>query len=73
MSACTERDSLEADFRARIDAATPATLTQAVTDCWADAALAEKRWSRALSPGGSGDSPYAKSWARLNTVARLPR
>ena len=69
----TERDGLEADFRARIDAATPATLTQAVTDCWADAALAEKRWSRALSPGGSGDSPYAKSWARLNTVAGLPR
>jgi secernin len=68
-----ERDALEADFRVRIDAAAPATLTQAVTTCWTDAALAEARWSRALSPARPGNSPYARSWARLNAVAGLPR
>ena len=68
-----ERDALEADFQARIDAATSSTLSQVVTDSWAEAALAEARWARALSRARPGNSPYAKSWARLNTVARLPR
>lgn len=69
----TERDALEADFNDRIGAATPATLTQAVTTCWADAALAEARWIGALSRANPSNTPYAKSWARLNTVAGLSR
>ena len=70
-----ERDALEAQFRTRIDAAlaAPLTLSQAVADCWHDGALAEARWMSALSPSNPGNSPYAKSWARLNAVAGLPR
>lgn len=66
-----ERDALEAGFRARIDAADD--LPAAVAHCWREAAQAEARWAAALKPARSGGSAYARSWARLNRVAALPR
>jgi secernin len=64
-----ERDALEADFAARIDAAPDAATVAA---CWRDAAAAEARWAAALRPARPGGAAYAKSWARLNHVAGLP-
>ncbi|MBP8247698.1 MAG: hypothetical protein KAX56_12585 [Phenylobacterium sp.] len=66
-----ERDELEAGFRARIDGADD--LAAAVADCWRQAGEAEARWAQALAPARPGGSAYARSWARLNGVAGLPR
>jgi secernin len=63
-----ERDALEADFVARIDAAPDA---QTAAACWRDAEAAEARWAAALRPARPGGSAYARSWARLNQVAGL--
>ena len=72
-----ERDAVEAGFAARIDAAfdnAPAALTSAVTECWREAEAAETRWLAALEIGGpAGRGAHGRSWARLNTVAGLPR
>ncbi len=66
-----ERNALEAGFRARIDGADD--LTAAVADCWREAGEAEARWAAALQPARPGGSAYARSWARLNSVAGLVR
>ncbi len=68
-----ERDALEVDFHARIDAATATTLTKTVAGCWRDATLAEVRWTTSLSLARPGASAYARSWSRLNHVAGMPR
>ncbi|MFI4933610.1 MAG: carcinine hydrolase/isopenicillin-N N-acyltransferase family protein [Caulobacterales bacterium] len=75
-----ERDTLEAAFIARIDAALDAdaeTLRRAVDACWRQAADAEARWLAALDggrrAGHRNPAPYAASWSRLNHVAAMPR
>jgi dipeptidase len=75
-----ERDALEADFRARVDAAWSggqAVLAEAVAACWAEAAAAENRWRAALpviaGPARRPARSMALSWARLNAVAGFPR
>jgi secernin len=75
-----ERDTLEAGFRARMDVAWPRgepVVAAAVAACWREAEAAEDRWRRALPSARRGPSsigrPAALAWARLNTVAGLPR
>ena len=64
-----ERDGLEADFQARVDAASDGDLREVVAACWRDAEAAEARWTAGLKAVRPGGSPYARSWARLNGVA----
>ena len=72
-----ERDSLEADFRARVDAALArnATAAERLTlseACWREADTAEQRWTQTLTPGCPPVEPdlsYRRSWARLNQVS----
>jgi dipeptidase len=70
-----ERDELEARFQARIDnAGQGEDLDAAVTQCWAEAELAEQRWQeRLIETTAVRREPQAHlaSWARLNQVARL--
>ncbi|HEY3949889.1 C69 family dipeptidase [Phenylobacterium sp.] len=73
-----QRDALEADFVALIDEAfdedEPEALHRAVIDCWREAAEAEARWAQLFTPAPpAGRSSHARSWARLNQVAGLPR
>ena len=72
-----ERDSLEAAFRARMDAAWmagDAAVGAAIQTCWCEAEVAETRWRKAISGAMSGCVSEAsvsarRSWARLNSVA----
>ncbi|MBS0361275.1 MAG: hypothetical protein JSR98_07835, partial [Proteobacteria bacterium] len=73
-----QRDALEADFVAMIDEAfdqdEPEALHNAVLDCWREASEAEARWASLFTPAApAGRSSHARSWARLNQVAGLPR
>ncbi|HEX5379962.1 MAG TPA: C69 family dipeptidase [Phenylobacterium sp.] len=75
-----ERDALEAEFRARFDAALdgdvgPQALRALVSDCWREAGEAEARWAAAVAPAVRDGPPaaYRRSWARLNQVAGFPR
>ncbi len=74
-----ERDALEADFVARVDAAfdagaSLAALRKVVGRCWRDAAEAEARWLAALPPPAAGKADsHRRSWNRLNQVAGFPR
>ena len=73
-----QRDALEADFVAMIDEGfdedEPEALHRAVLDCWREAAEAEARWASLFPPAPpAGRSSHARSWARLNQVAGLPR
>lgn len=70
-----ERDALEAEFAAAVDAASEATLAEVTADCWRRAQAAEGRWLAALAPAGRSANPpaYSRSWARLNQVAGFPR
>jgi secernin len=72
-----DRDRLEASFVAQVDAAFaggPEALHGAVFECWREAEAFEDDWARTLVGGGSaGASRHARSWARLNHVAGLPR
>jgi hypothetical protein len=73
-----ERDALEYGFVALIDEAfddgSPEALHRAVIDCWREAEATETRWAQTfIRPGCAGRSSYARSWARLNQVAGLPR
>ena len=73
-----ERDALESAFVGLMDEAfqdgRPEALHHAVDECWRAAESAEARWARAfVRPGSIGGSPYARSWARRNQVAGLPR
>jgi dipeptidase len=72
-----DRDRLEAAFVAQVDAAFaggPEALHRAVVECWREADAFEADWARAFQGRGSaGASRHARSWARLNHVAGLPR
>jgi dipeptidase len=72
-----ERDAVEASFIALIDEAFehgPDALGRAVAECWREAEVVEARWAAAfIRHGSAGRSGYARSWARLNHVAGLPR
>jgi secernin len=72
-----ERDALEAGFIDLVDEALeagPEALNRAVAECWREAAVVEARWAAAFVRGGSGGrSSHARSWARLNHVAGVPR
>lgn len=72
-----ERDRLEREFLARVDAARlsgPKALKQAVAECWRAAQSAETRWLAALEAGvPAGRGAHGRSWARLNHLAGLPR
>ena len=69
-----ERDALEARFIARLDAASPADLAEAVRLCWREAALTEDRWRASLPPiPAKPIDSHRRSWARLNQVAGFPR
>ena len=72
-----ERDSVEAGFSARIDAASdggPAVLKTAIAECWREAEAVEARWCAALHGAGrAAHGAHGRSWARLNQVAGLPR
>ncbi|ODT86936.1 C69 family dipeptidase [Phenylobacterium sp. SCN 70-31] len=65
-----ERDALEAEFQAQIDAS-PAgeALDAAIAACWAEAEAAEARWRRTLAPSIREPARHRASWARLNHVA----
>ena len=72
-----DRDRLEAAFVAQVDAAFPQgpeALVDTVFECWREAEVFEERWARAfLGRGSAGASRHARSWARLNHVAGMPR
>ncbi len=66
-----ERDALEADFQARVGAASDADLPVAIAACWRDAEAAEARWTSAVAAMGRGGNPaaYGRSWGRLDRAA----
>ncbi len=67
-----ERDALEADFRARAEAArslSPAARRQLAEQCWREADRAEAKWLRALKPSGAAEKKYLATWARANALA----
>ncbi len=72
-----ERDAVEAEFRARIEAARGgpvAALKAAVESCWREAEAVEARWMSAMGGLGAArgrSSSLHRSWARLNQVAGL--
>jgi dipeptidase len=77
----TERDALEARFRARMDEAWANgddAVGATIQACWREAEAVERRWLAAISkarsnrPSASGPSA-ARAWARLNTLAGVPR
>jgi secernin len=72
-----DRDQLEGAFIAQIDmafAGGPAALRHAVHECWRAADVFEARWATAfLGRGSAGASRHARSWARLNHLAGIPR
>jgi secernin len=65
-----EWDELEARFAARMEASPDG---EAVAACWREAEAAQARWAAVLKPAAPRGSGYARSWARLNGVAGLPR
>jgi dipeptidase len=76
-----ERDTLEAGFRARMDAAwangdAGVGVGAAIAACWREAETAETRWRRAVAGARRGPSSIGRSaalaWARLNSVAGFP-
>ena len=76
----TERDALEAGFRARMSDAWrlgEAAVAAAVAVCWAEAEAAEGRWRAGLSKTRRASGPAGRSgalaWARLNAVAGFQR
>lgn len=75
----TERDALEASFRARVDAAlergdSRESLQELIEACWREAAGVESVWAMALgSPASRNPPAYARSWARLNQAGGFPR
>ncbi|QUD87149.1 C69 family dipeptidase [Phenylobacterium montanum] len=70
-----ERDSIEAGFVARIEAARDGSLAElkaVVKDCWREAERAEIGWVEAMAkiePLGSQGTTLHRSWNRLNQVA----
>jgi len=72
----SERDALEADFHARIDAVadggSASDRRRVVAACWQEAAEAEARWSRRLrTAGDTVVMPYHSSWTKMNELAGL--
>jgi hypothetical protein len=68
-----ERDALESVFIARMDAVADAGLSDAIGQCWREAAAAEDRWLAALPIPTVGEpDSYRRSWRRLNQVAGFP-
>jgi secernin len=72
-----DRDRLETGFIAQVDAAFsggPEALHEAVVECWREAEAFEAQLAKTfLGRGSPSASPHAKSWARLNHLAGLPR
>ncbi|ONG46526.1 hypothetical protein BKE38_25160 [Pseudoroseomonas deserti] len=70
-----QRDALEADSRARIEAvlAAPAAEQQSVMDaCWAEAAALAARVTASLPAMPDADAAHAGSWRELDRRAGLP-
>lgn len=72
-----ERDALEADFVARMDAAVAAgssdALNRTIADCWREADATEHRWSDRIA-AMSSETPrsYHEEWRRLSNLAGMP-
>lgn len=70
-----ERDSLEAQFRARVKAVmnggSVVERSQVVAECWREAIEAEDRWSVHMNGVTSPDTPYRAAWLKMNCIAEL--
>ena len=69
-----ERDAIEADFQARVEAERGGpveALKAVVAACWREADAVEARWMAAIAGLGANGraTPLHRSWARLNHVA----
>jgi secernin len=72
----SERDALEADFRARVGDVTAggdaADRAAVVADCWREAAAMEERWLARVDPSKQlEDGPYTEGWATMNRLAGI--
>jgi dipeptidase len=69
-----ERNALEADFRARAEAArhlNTAARRKLADECWREADRAETKWLRALKPNGPSEAKYRATWTRHNALAGI--
>jgi dipeptidase len=71
-----ERDALEAEFRARMDAVldggTPAERSRMIAACWHEAMEVQERWYAQLAgASASEDSDWSRTWRRFNEIAGM--
>ncbi len=69
-----ERNALEADFRARAEAArqlNTAARRKLSDECWREADRAEAKWLKALKPRGASEAKYRATWLKHNALAGL--
>ncbi len=68
------RDALEADFRARAEAAmhlNPAARRKLAEQCWREADKAEASWIRMIGPSAPARPAYRATWAKHDALAGM--